>query len=126
MVRTFLTLAAIADLAYGAIVVAAPEQFLAVYGRSTDATGVYALRFLGGALVGFGVIFWLARDVLDVRALRMVVLGLLVASTIGFVVSLLDQLAGNSNPLGWSTVVLTLVFAAGSGYFAFASRVGQG
>lgn len=119
MLRTFLALEAIADLAYGVIILTVPEQFLALYGRSTDTTGIYLLRFLGAAFIGFSVIFWMARDFTEVRALRGVVLGIFVASILGTVVSLLDQLAGNANALGWTSVALTLSFGVGAAYFAF-------
>lgn len=42
-----------------------------------------------------------------------------VYSAVGLVVALYSQLAGMVNALGWSTVVLFLLFALGFGYFQF-------
>jgi hypothetical protein len=117
MLRVLLTLEALADLAYGLILLIAPVPFLALYGPAPDATGTFVARFLGGALVGWGVLVWLARDLADEAARRAVVLALFVSSFLGFLAALLDQLSGRPNALGWTTVVFTAFFALGFGYF---------
>jgi hypothetical protein len=41
---------------------------------------------------------------------------------IGFIVTLLGQLAGLANALGWSSVALYLLFGLGFAYFQFMRR----
>jgi hypothetical protein len=50
-----------------------------------------------------------------------VVLGNLVGDAAGFVLALLGQLSGvgGVNQLGWSTVLIYLLFASGFAYFQF-------
>lgn len=70
-------------------------------------------------MLGFAALSWSARSAPESEARRSIVLGSFVYSVLGFIVSLVSQLAGMVNALGWSTVVLFLLFALGFGYFQF-------
>ena len=78
-------------------------------------------RLFGGALLGFAIISWKARNAGNSVARQGIVLGFCAADAIGFVVALMAQLNGVANNLGWSTVALYLLLALGFGFHAFGS-----
>jgi len=63
-----------------------------------------------------------ARKAADSEVLRGIVLANLIMDAIGFIVTLLGQLAGLANALGWSSVALYLLFGLGFAYFQFVRR----
>jgi hypothetical protein len=77
-------------------------------------------RLFGGALLTFGVILWLARDFRDEAAVRAALIGGLAGDVVNLVVATMGTLAGTTNALGWSTVLIYLFGAVGSGYFLVA------
>jgi hypothetical protein len=60
------------------------------------------------------------RDFRDEAAVRTVLIGGLVGDVVNFVVAIIGTLAGTTNALGWSTVLVYLFEAVGSGYFLMA------
>jgi hypothetical protein len=74
-------------------------------------------RLFGGALLTLGVILWLARDFRDETAVRAVLIGGLVGDVVNLIAQTMGTLAGTTNALGWSTVLIYLFAAVGSGYF---------
>ncbi|MEE9217379.1 MAG: hypothetical protein V3U32_08090 [Anaerolineales bacterium] len=117
---TVFTATAIVSLLFGLGFVLAPAATLAPYGLTTDEAGIQVARFFGAALLGYAAITWFARNTEESSARRALVLGLFLGFGIGFVVSLVNQLSGLQNALGWSTVAIYLLFALGYGYFQFA------
>jgi hypothetical protein len=71
-------------------------------------------------LLTLGVILWLARDFRDEAAVRAVLIGALAGDVVNVVVAIMGTLSGASNALGWSTVLIYLFGAVGSGYFLMA------
>ena len=63
------------------------------------------------------VILWSARDFHDAAALRAVLIGLCVSGGVNFIVATAATSSGTINALGWSTVLIYLAIAVGSGYF---------
>lgn len=104
---------------FGAVFVVVPGPVAAIYGITLDKAGMLAAQLFGGALIGFAVLNWFARDVTDPTGRQAVVLSNLVGDTVGFVVILLGQLSGIVNTLGWATVALNLLLALGFAYFQF-------
>ncbi len=72
-------------------------------------------RLLGAKLIGIGLIFWFEKDA-DTGTLRGITLALFVADGLGFLATLMGQLSGLMNALGWITWFL---LALGFGYFRF-------
>jgi hypothetical protein len=65
-------------------------------------------------------LLWFARNAARSEiALRALVLAITIGDTLGFVITLLAQLGGLANALGWVTVALYLLLALGFGYFQF-------
>ena len=116
-IRIFFTILAVLSFLFGIGFVLAPDQVLANYGIEHSPALALLGRLFGGALLTLGVILWLARDFRDEAAVRAVLIGGLVGDVVNLVVATMGTLAGTSNALGWSTVVIYLYGNLGSGYF---------
>ena len=116
----FLIIAGVLGLAFGAPFVLAPVQLLSFYGVTLEGAGsIVVARLFGAALINLGLITLLVRNVTAAETQQAITLGGFVGDGIGFVVALLGQLAGVTNALGWSTVIIYLFLAVGFGYFRF-------
>lgn len=117
--NTLMVINAIVAAVFGIAFVLVPAQVITLYGLTADAPLKYVGQLFGAALVGFAILTWSARNATDSDARKAIVLALFISNGIGFIVALIGQLAGVVNSLGWSTVVIYLVLAAGFGYFQF-------
>ena len=117
---TVFTVNAIVALLFGLGFVLVPEATLAPYGVTTDQAGIDIARLFGAAVLGYAVLTWSARKSEESAARRAIVLALFLSFSIGLVVTVVNQLSGVANALGWSTVAIYLLFALGYGYFQFA------
>jgi hypothetical protein len=115
----FMTIVAVVAGLFGLGFVFSPEQILSLYGAASDESANYMAQLFGAALLGIAVILWLCKDAEDSPVRQAILLGLFVAEGVGFVVALITQLGGGINALGWSTVIIYLLFALGFGYFRF-------
>ena len=109
---------AVVALLFGLGDIFAPGPLLSFYGMTTDAAGILVSRLFGASLIGYALITWLARNVTG-EAQQALTAALCGGFAVGFVVSLIGQLSGVVNALGWSIVVLYALFALGYGYFRF-------
>jgi hypothetical protein len=119
-IKTFFTILAVLSFLFGVGFVLAPDQVLANYGLEHSAALSLVSRLFGGALLTLGVILWLARDFRDEAAVRAVLVASVIGGVINLVVATMGTLAGTTNALGWSTVLIYLFGAVGSGYFLMA------
>ena len=117
-----LTAGAVVTLVFGLSLVLVPGGLLSLYGITVNDAGLLIARLFGAAFLGFTVLNWSARKAADSEILRGIVLANLLMDAVGFVVTLLGQLAGLANALGWSFVALYLLFALGFAYFQFVRR----
>ena len=117
--KNLFILNAVLALVFGLSFVLIPVQALSLYGVTVDAPLKFVGQLYGGALLAFCVTTWLARNATDSIARSAIILGMLIGNVFGFVVSLINQLGGVANALGWSTVVIYLLLALGYGYFQF-------
>ena len=117
--RTLLLTAALLALVYGIGFLLAPRALLQMYGVATDSPVVLMSRFFGAALTQLGLVFYLIRDVGDVRTQRGVVIGAFLGSLAGLVVALTGQFWGLMNSFGWSAVVIYALLLIGYGTFVF-------
>jgi hypothetical protein len=117
--KNFFLINTIIALFFGVVFVLLPEDTMAQYGVKMMPRGaVLVARLFGSALLGIAIITWFARS-FSREAQRDIILGLFVLDGVGFVVSLLAQLDGAVNELGWSTVAIYLLLTLGFGYFRF-------
>ena len=119
-IRTFFAILAVLSVLFGIGFVLAPAQVLANYGIEHSPALALLGRLFGGALLTLGIILWLARDFRDDAAIRTVLVAALVGDAVNLVVATMGTLSGVVNALGWSTVLIYLFGAVGSGYFLMA------
>jgi hypothetical protein len=112
----------VVSVPFGIGSVLAPHLFLSLFGATLGPAGALMMQYGGAWLVGIGLLTWLTRGVAESEAGRSIALALLVAYAVAFAVSLLGQLAGVLNLLGWLPVAIQLFFVAGLGYSLLAQR----
>jgi hypothetical protein len=122
--KNFLTFASVLGLAFGLGFSLIPAQLTNMYNVSLNAGGLFVGQLFGSSLLGLGLLNWFARDFSDSSAKQAVLLANLVDGVVGFIFALLAQLGGVAgvNALGWSTVVIYLILAAGFAYLRFFSK----
>jgi hypothetical protein len=114
-----MTVTALIAAAFGVGFIVVPDQVLSFYGPDVTPQLEYVAQLFGAALLGFAVLTWTAKNAPDSDARRAILLALFVGEGAGFVVSLIGQLGGVMNALGWSTVMIYLLLTLGFGYFCF-------
>jgi hypothetical protein len=109
--KNFLTFASVVAFLYALGFLLMPAQLLSMYNVTLNEAGIVICRLFGAALLGFGE-----------NETRAVLTTNLVSDAVGFVFALMGQLSGTAgvNSLGWSTVVVYLILAAGFAYLRFA------
>jgi len=104
---------------FGIAFVIAAEPTMAMYATEgapgLTPGGLLTANLLGAAFIGFGVVSFQARDAADSVARRAIALGFVVGNVIGAVMTILGINSGASNALGWSTVAIYALLAAGFG-----------
>jgi hypothetical protein len=120
-IRNFLTISAIIAAIFGLGFVLFPAALVSLFGVSLDPVGVYIAQLDGASLLALAIINWTSRDIREPSG---VLLGNFVADTLGFIISLVNQLnrTGGVNALGWLTVAIYLFLAVGFGYYRFVAR----
>ncbi|HET6796121.1 MAG TPA: hypothetical protein VFH40_03090 [Gemmatimonadales bacterium] len=117
--RTLLLTAGLLALVYGVGFLLAPRLLLQLYGVADDPSVVLMARFFGAALIQLGLVFYLIRDVGDLRTQRGVVIGSFLGSLAGLVVALTGRFWGLLNSFGWSAVAIYALLLIGYGTFVF-------
>ena len=123
--KTFFAIFSVLSVLFGIGFVLAPGQVLANYGVENSPTIALMSRLFGGTLLAMSVILWSAREFRDEAAVRAVLIALGSSSVVNFVVSIIATLSGTINAFGWTTVLIYLCGAAGSGYFLNAGQSRQ-
>ena len=116
---TFMVIYALVSAVFGLGFVLMPGQILPIYGVEPDAALRLIGQFFGAALLSLAILSWLARNLSDSESRRAIVLALLVGEAIGFIFALIGQFNGILNVLGWSVVIVYLIFTLGLAYFQF-------
>lgn len=119
---TLFIINAILAILFGLGFILAPEAVLAPYGIATDSAGIALARLLGVSFIEVGILAWLARNIESTSAVRVITLAYFIGNAVGFIVTLIDQLGGLANALGWTTVAIYLLLALGYGYFQFGQQ----
>jgi hypothetical protein len=116
--RSFLTANAVVVLIYAVVALLLPEFLGTTYGMDNSPSSILLARLWGAALFFMGLAVWMSRDLTGTHAGPILVSGL-VASAAGFVVTLLATLDGTMDSLGWSGVIIYLVFGLGFAFYRF-------
>ncbi|MBN2609925.1 MAG: hypothetical protein JXB00_00040 [Bacteroidales bacterium] len=112
------TIVSILAIITGIFCVLAPACFLSNYNVSLPEIGLVIFQFWGAALIGFGMLIWLARGTKDPGLQRKYALVLFIANGLSCVMAVRGQFAG-ANTFGWSTVGIFLLLSLSSGIFMF-------
>ena len=115
--KNFFTLFAVLAALFGIGFVAAPNDVLAMYGIPASVHTALIARLFGGTLLSIAIIQWLARTLRDEAAVTALLMGLGVSHVVNLLIAIAGTLAGTINALGWSTVLIYAIGAAGCGYF---------
>jgi hypothetical protein len=104
---------------FGIAFVVAAEPTMAMYAiegaPGLTPGGLLTANLLGAAFIGFGVVSLQARDAADSVARRAIALGFVVGNVVGAVMTIFGITSGAANALGWSTVAIYALLAAGFG-----------
>ena len=113
---------AVVSLPFGIGCVLAPHLFLSLLGATLGPAGALMMQYGGAWLIGLGLLTWFTRNAADSEVGRGIALALLVAYLVALVVSVLGQLAGVLNALGWMPVAIQAFFSVSLGYLLLAER----
>jgi cytosine/uracil/thiamine/allantoin permease len=114
----------IVSVPFGIGSVLAPHLFLSLFGATLGPAGAVMMQYGGAWLIGLGLLTWFSRNEAESKVGRGIALALLVAYLVALVVSLLGQVAGVLNILGWMPVAIQAFFTAGFGYSLVAGPKG--
>jgi len=118
-VSLFLKIKSVISVFSGLGMVFLYAYLMPIYGITLNSVGILFAQWSGAGLFGIGLICWYAAQAEKSDLRQGILLALFLCDSIGFAVSLMAQLAGVVNVLGWSTVGLWLILALGLGYFRF-------
>jgi hypothetical protein len=117
--KTLMIIKAIVCLGFAPVLLFLPEQLLNLLGTSFGSGTALTAREYGATLVGNLMLTWFARNAEVSVARRAIILDLFIYDAIALVATLVLQLSGILNPLGWGVVFIYLFFAVGFGYLLF-------
>jgi hypothetical protein len=122
--KNFLIIASIVAFLFALGFILMPGQLMSFYNVELNAGGILIGRLFGAALLGFGLLNWFGRDFSENGAKQAVLTANLASDALGFIFMLIGQLGGapGINALGWSSVLVYLLLAAGFAYLRFFAR----
>ena len=115
--KTLMIIKAVVCLGFGPLLLFFPGQLLNLLGTTYGAGAALTAREYGATLFGNLFLTWLARDTKDSTARRAIIWHLFIYDAIALIATLIIQLSGGLNVLGWSIVAVYLFFTIGFGYF---------
>jgi hypothetical protein len=117
--QTLFLVSFIVELIFALGFLAIPGTLLGTFGVKMDPFGLVLARLFGSALLAFCTLLWYAREKEAKDLKKAAVRSMFVYWLISTVLLVSTQLNGMLNSMGWSTVVLHLVFTIWAGVFAF-------
>ncbi len=122
--KNFLSIASIVAFLFALGFILMPGQLMSFYNVELNAGGILIGQLFGATLLGFGLLNWFGRDFSENGAKQAVLTANLASDALGFIFMLIGQLGGipGINALGWSSVLIYLLLAAGFAYLRFFSR----
>jgi hypothetical protein len=120
--KTVMIIKAAVCLGFGPLLLAVPGWLLNLLGTSYGHGAALTAREYGAALIGNLLLTWLARNAEESIARRAIIWNLFVYDAIAFVVTLIIQVSGGLNILGWGIVAVYLFFTFTFGYLLLQKR----
>jgi hypothetical protein len=115
--KTLMIIKAVVCLGFAPLLLFLPSQILGLYGTEFGSGAALTARLYGASLVGNLMLTWFARNAEESVTRRVIILDLFVYDAVALLASLIIQLSGGLNVLGWSIVAIYLFFTIGFGYF---------
>jgi hypothetical protein len=115
--KTLMVIKAVVCLGFGPLLLFLPGPLLILLGSTFGPGAALTAREYGAALIGNLMLTWFARNAEESVVRRAIILDLFVYDAIALVATLLIQLSGGLNLLGWGIVAVYLFFTVGFGYF---------
>ena len=123
--KTLIMIHSVLLLTFGLGFLLIPAIMLAVYGTSTNSTGLLTARVFGISNIQISIILWCLRSEESSKILKTLILLLFLGNALAFALALHAQISGIFNVLGWTNVALYLLLAFGYGYFLFRDKRGS-
>jgi hypothetical protein len=114
--KTVMIIKAIVCLGFGPLLLFVPGWLLNLLGTSYGPGAALTAREYGAALIGNLLLTWLGRNAEDSVARRAIIWNLFTYDAIALVATLVIQLSGGLNLLGWGIVAVYLFFTITFGY----------
>jgi hypothetical protein len=107
----------IVEAIFGIGFIFAPGILLDPMGVTLDETSTTFARLFGSALISFPVLLFFARRSASAEFKRGVVYCLFIYLIASTIILLITQLKGQMNAMGWTIIILHLVFLLWFGYY---------
>jgi hypothetical protein len=114
--KTLMIIKAIVCLCFAPVLLFFPEQLLSLLDTSFGSGAALTAREYGATLVGNFLLAWFGRNAETGVARRAIILDLFVYDAVALLATLVLQLSGGLNFLGWGIAFIYLFFAVGFGY----------
>ncbi len=114
--KTVMTIKAIVCLGFAPLLLFVPGWLLNLLGTSFGPGAALMAREYGAALIGNLLLTWLARNAEESTARSAIIWNLFIYDAIALIATLIIQLTGGLNLLGWGIVAVYLFFTFGFGY----------
>lgn len=108
---------AIVAVAFGLLLVVAPEVGLGQFAMTARVQEVFMARAIGAALAALGVILWFVKDA-DADLQKKFSMAALVGCVLGIIVAIIG-VTSVMKGLGWVVIVVEFVFALGYAFVLF-------
>jgi len=115
--KTLMIIKAVVCLGFGPLLLFLPAQLLNFLGTSYGPGAALTAREYGAALMGNLMLTWFARAAEKSVARKAIILHLFIYDAIALIATLIIQLSGGLNVLGWGIVFVYFFFTIGFGYF---------
>ncbi|NHZ84828.1 MAG: hypothetical protein GWP19_02990 [Planctomycetia bacterium] len=122
--KSLMTIKAIVCLGFGPLLLFFPGWLLNLLGTTYGPGAALTAREYGATLIGNMLLTWIARDAGKSIARKAIIIHLFVYDAIALVATLIIQLSGGLNALGWSIVFVYFFFTVGFGYFLIQENKG--
>jgi hypothetical protein len=123
--KTLMISKAIVCLGFGPLLLFLPAQLLNLLGTTYGPGTALTAREYGAALIGNLFLTWLARNAEDSVPRRAIIWHLFVYDAIALIATLMIQISGGLNVLGWGIVAVYLFFTIGFGYFLLPKNISK-
>ena len=123
--RTLMVVKAVVCLGFAPLLLFFPAQLLNLLGTTFGAGAALTAREYGASLVGNLFLTSLARNAGESVARRAIIWHLFVYDAIALAATLMIQLSGGLNALGWGIVAVYLFFTVGFGYFLVRKNISK-